>query len=117
MSKPVILPTVTITQGVQYFQRYRLSNSSGPFDLTDWTGTLMLAKRPFDPPFFRKDVTLGGTAGTVDVLITAEEADEFDTLPIIGGTPVGIRQIYLIAPDPTQNQVWQGPISVEGRLK
>ena len=116
MSKPVILPPISITQGVEYFQRYVLSDSSGPMDLTGWTGTIALSKRPFEKPFFTGDVTLGGAAGTVDVTIPVADNVTFDVDPILGGSPVAVQQIYLVAPDATQNQVWQGPVKIAGKF-
>lgn len=117
MTRPAKIPAINITQGVEYFQRYRLSESGGPMDLTGWTGTVLLSKRAFEKPFWTGAVTLGGVAGTVDVTVTAAESDLFEVDPILGGSPVAVQQVYLIAPDATQNQVWQGPANIAGRFK
>lgn len=116
MTKPVILPPITITQGVEYVQRYNLSNSAGALDLTGWTGTVSLSKRPFEKPFYTAAVTLGGVAGTVDVTFPVADTLTFDVDPILGGSPVAFLQVYLVAPDPTQNQVWQGPVKIAGKF-
>jgi hypothetical protein len=116
MTKPVILPPICITQGVEYTQRYNLSNSAGALDLTGWTGTLSLSKRPFETPFYTGAVTLGGVAGTVDVTVPVASTLLFEVDPILGGSPVAVQQIYLVAPDQTQNQVWQGPVKIAGKF-
>jgi hypothetical protein len=117
MTKPVTLPPITITQGVAFFQRYVFEDSSGPIDLTGWTGAFALSKRPFEKPFFTGECALGGTVGDVQISITAEDTATLDVLPILGGNPSAVFQITLTSPLPTQNQVWQGPAIIAGVFK
>ena len=117
MTKPVTLPPVDITKGIAFFQRYLLETSAGPVDLTGWTGTWALSKRPFEKPFKEGDCVLGGVVGDIRVTIPVEDIAEFEANPILGGSPVASFQIYLVAPDPTQNQVWQGPAKIAGIFK
>ena len=48
MTRPASIPPVYLTQGVSFFQRYRLSDNAGPMDLTGWIGTASLSKRAFE---------------------------------------------------------------------
>lgn len=118
MSKVVTLPPITITKGIEFYQRYTFQDSSGDLvDLTGWTGTFALSKRPFEKPFKTGDCTLGGAAGTVDISLTVADIADFDANPILGGSPVASFQVYLVAPDATQNQLWQGPAKIAGIFK
>lgn len=114
MTKPVILPPISITQGVAFFQRWVFEDSAGPIDLTGWTGTYALSKRPFEKPFHEGDCALGGTVGDIQISITAEETATFEAKPILGGAPNAILQIKLVSPLPTQNQVWQTNATIAG---
>lgn len=114
MSKPITLPPVTITKGIEFFQRYYFEDSGGLIDLTGWTGTWALSKRPFEKPFKSGECTLGAVAGAIDITIMVEEIADFEASPILGGSPSASFQVYLIAPDQTQNQVWQGPAKIAG---
>lgn len=114
MTKPVVLPPISVTKGIAFFQRYLFEDSGGPIDLTGWTGAFSLSKRPFEKPFFEGECVLGGTDGDVRVSISVEDIAAFEVNPILGGSPVASFQIYLEAPDPTQNQVWQGPAKIAG---
>lgn len=116
MTKPVILPPICITQGVEFFQRVLFEDSGGPVDLTDWTGTFSLSARPFDRPFYTTGLVLGGAVGDVRVTIPIEDSAEFEVDPVLGGSPVAFAQWYLVAPDPTQSQVWQAPAKIAGKF-
>jgi hypothetical protein len=116
----VTLPPITITQGVEYYERFTFAYDEAgdePIDLTGWTGTYTLSKRPFEKPFFTAELVLGGATGTVDITITAEDTATFGTLPRVGGSPNAVQQYELIAPDPVLNQIWQGPATIAGRFK
>jgi hypothetical protein len=119
MSAPVILPPVTITKGVEYVQRYVFSlDEAGedPIDLTGWVGEFSLSTRPFAKPFYTAEVDLEGDRGGVVVTIPDYDtaSDEFVPLPILGGSANVFQQIKLTAPDPSQSQVWQGPVTIAG---
>ena len=120
MSKVVPYPPIYITKGIEFFEAsvFAYDNEGAdPVNLTDWTGTFALSRRPFDKPFYSGDCVLGGAAGTIEITIPVEDIADFEANPILGGSPVASFQIYLVAPDPTQNQVWQGPANIAGLFK
>lgn len=120
MSRPVILLPITITQGVEFFQRIVFSldaDGDDPIDLTGWTGTFTLSARPFEKPFYTADLVLDGPLGDVRITIPAEDTATFTPLPRLGGSPNAVHQYSLISPDPSQNQLWQGPATIAGRFK
>lgn len=116
MTKPVILPPVCITQGVDFFERILFQDGNDPVDLTGWTGTFSLSNRPFEKPFYSTDLVLGGVVGDVRVTVPLADSASFPVDPVLGGSPVGVAQWYLVSPDPTKNQVWQAPLKVAGKL-
>lgn len=116
MTKPVILPPITIAKGVEFFQRILFEDGGSPVDLTDWTGTFSLSERPFEKPFYTTDLVLGGVVGDVRVTIPVTDSASFEVDPVLGGSPVAYAQWYLVAPDQTKNQVWQAPAKIAGKF-
>lgn len=112
--KPVVLPVIRITRGVEFYAEYLFEDADGPIDLTAWSGEFTIAERPFAPVLFRAEAQCGSD-GIVSVTIPAEE--QFPAVPRIGGAPSAMFQITLTAPLPEFNQVWQGPAIIAGAVE
>jgi hypothetical protein len=112
----VILPSLSIVQGLEFYQEYAFQDNDGPIDLSDWEVSFALSSRPFDAPFHQQDIAAGAD-GIVRVAIAADETRGFEALPRIGGAPSAMFQIKLIAPAPDVSQVWQGPAIIAGVLQ
>lgn len=82
-----------------------------PINLTGWTAR-MQARRKVDDPvvLFNRTtenggIVLGGTAGTVDIVMDAVKTSEFDWKN-------GVWDLELVAPDGTVTRLAEGSISV-----
>lgn len=118
MSQPVILPPISITKGVEFYAGFEfLDSQKAPVSMVGWTGTFKLSLRPFEDPFYEQAVEIDAENGFIEVTIPPELiADKLDDAikPVIGGSPSTSYQIQLIAPDPYDNQVWQGTANIAG---
>lgn len=96
---------ITIEQGATYRQQFVYKDDAGdPIDLTGWSAAMMIRQQieDEDPLISLTDsdgITLGGVAGTIDVVISAEETSELpigDLVSQIELTTVGGDVIRLI---------------------
>ena len=116
MTEVVILPAISIIQGVEFYQEYRFDDVDGPIDLTGWTATAALSDAPFNAPFWTGVPTLASN-GVITVTIPAATTLEFPVKAKVGGVGSAVFQIRLTAPAPEFHRVWQGPAIIAGVFK
>lgn len=114
-SAVVVLPPVSITQGLPFYLEMVFKDIDGPVDLSGWTGTFALSVKPFDEPFFSIACDLDEN-GVIRVQIEGTSTDTFDAPERIGGGPFACYQIFLSAPSSEFDQIWQGTANIAGRF-
>jgi hypothetical protein len=115
MNNPLILPTVTITQGLQFDGNWQFLSQypepDSPIDLTTWTGEFVIAETLGDTPLISMPCALFAS-GDVTVTLTPEQTAALSPARKIGGRMAAEFQIKLTAPFPEFSQVWQGGVSI-----
>lgn len=111
MSKPAKLK-LTIYQGATFRKRLRWSTSGGaPIDLTGCTARMQVRSDVESPDVLleltteNSGITLGGTAGTIDLLVSDE-----DTTAIAWES--GVWDLEIVHPDGTVTRLAEGSVSV-----
>jgi hypothetical protein len=109
-AQPVRLPVLELCQGVATGIEITVTEDDGsPVDLAGWTAEVRIGRIGSEPLYTAPATITGGTV--------AHEvpADATAAMPA-SGRPVEVFQIAMTAPDETDNQVWQGPCIIFGRL-
>lgn len=113
------LPPIEIVQGVQFDGGWQFVSdyptTRSPIDLTTWTGEFIIADQLDSAPLLTVTPTL---AATGDITVTLTEAQTAALTPArqVGGRAAAVFQITLRAPFPEFDQVWQGTVSIAGRV-
>lgn len=63
----------TIDAGATFRRQIRWTAAGSPVNLTGWTGRMQIRQHPDAAVTAAAAVTLGGVAGTIDVLLTATQ--------------------------------------------
>ena len=115
MTQPLILPTITMTQGLQFDGNWQLVSRwpapDSPVDLTNWTGVFALSGAIGEDPLIVQPCALFAS-GDVTVTLTAEQTAALSPARTVGGRLAAEFQIKLYAPEPEFSQVWQGGVSI-----
>lgn len=86
-------------------------------DLSDWTASFVVAA-DFDGPAIITATPALSAEGDIAVALTADEARRLWTCLGGGRRPLTASwQLYLNAPDPEFNEVWQGTVTVGPAIK
>ena len=119
MTSVLSLPAIKIVQGVQFDGGWQFTSSypaeRSPIDLTTWTGTFIIADELDSEPLLTVAPVLSET-GDITVTLTADQTAALDPARQVGGRAAAIFQITLRAPSPEFDQVWQGAVSIAGRI-
>ena len=115
MADLVPVPPIDLIDGVDFAQTWIFSSLDGVVDLSLWSGTLAISYDIGGPVLLTTTLTLGAD-GTITAAIPYAEFADVAASPFLGGGPVGYYQIDLIAPDATDNQIWQGVCTLSARL-
>jgi len=114
MSAVLILPTISMVQGVDFSQVWRFLTNyptpRTPIDLSNWSGEFTLSDAVAEP-FFRAPLTLLAS-GDITLTIPAATTATFRPARQVGGRAAAEFQIRLEAPLPELSQVWQGGVSI-----
>lgn len=115
MADLVPIPPIDLIDGVDFAQEWIFSSRDGVVDLSLWSGTLSLSYDVGGTVLLSSALTLGAD-GTIAAAIPYADFADVAPSPFLGGGPVGYYQIDLIAPDTTDNQIWQGVFTLSARL-
>jgi hypothetical protein len=119
MTSVTKLPPITIVQGVQFDGGWQFTSDypapRSPIDLTTWTGTFVIADDLEGPPLLSVAPALSAT-GDITVTLTPDQTAALDPAQQVGGRAAALFQITLRAPSPEFDQVWQGAVSISGRV-
>jgi hypothetical protein len=119
MTQVIKLPAIKIVQGVQFAGGWQFVSSypseRSPIDLTTWTGEFVIADELDSEPLLTVTPILAAT-GDITVTLTEAQTAALDPARQVGGRAAAIFQITLRAPSPEFDQVWQGAVSIAGRI-
>lgn len=113
MSEVVTLPTLTVVQGLEFYQELQFRDTDGPIDLREWQIEAVMGEEPFDPPFWRGEIE-GREDGFMFIEIPPEDTMEFAAQARLRGAVSAVLQVRLTDPEGAISQVWQGPIIIAG---
>lgn len=113
------LPPIEIVQGVQFDGGWQFVSdyptTRSPIDLTTWTGEFVIADELGGTPLL---TVAPGLSVLGDIAVTLTPSQTAALMPSlqVGGRAAAIFQITLRAPFPEFDQVWQGAVSIAGRV-
>lgn len=104
--------TLAVEQGATYRQRVLWTNASSvPVDITGYTAHMQI-RRSDDYAAVMVDLTngsgltLGGTLGTIDILLTSAQTAAFDTWR-------AVYDLTLIAPSGDRTRLLEGAVTID----
>ena len=112
MSKPIRLPAITLTQGVEFYKEYQWLRGDTPVDMsTGWTGEIVLKRGPKDPDLWRGAVALTADG---EIKVTVPGDVSLPARPKLGAFAMGVFEITVSSDD--DGEVFQGVMRVVGRV-
>jgi hypothetical protein len=115
MTQPVILPTIALTQGLQFDGYWRFMSNypipRSPVNLAQWSGRFDITETASGAVLYSAPLTLTNM-GDISIIIAPEITATLNPARQVGGRAAAEFQIKLDAPEADLSQVWQGGVSI-----